>query len=56
MKTIEKISIDELDGKRFKIRLVEPIEEKKAILTHYLHNIKNVNEHEYQKDALQFLN
>ena len=56
MKTIEKISIDEFDGKRFKIRVVEPIEEKKAILTHYLHNIKNVNEHEYQKDALQFLN
>ncbi|MCX6721670.1 MAG: hypothetical protein NTY04_00540 [Candidatus Staskawiczbacteria bacterium] len=39
MKTKEKISIGEFDGKRFQIRLVEPKDEKKAVLTHYLHNI-----------------
>ena len=43
MKLKEKISIDEFDGKRFQIRLVEPVptNEKKAVITHYLHNIDN---------------
>jgi|GEM_PF-6203053 len=36
MKIVEKISIDEFDGKRFQIRLVEPNDNKKAVLTHYL--------------------
>ena len=36
----ERISIDEFDGKRYQIRLVEGIEEK-AVLTHYLHNYRN---------------
>ena len=43
MKTKEKISINEFDGKRFQIRLVEPNDENKAVLTHYLHNINNSN-------------
>ena len=37
----EKISIEEFDDKRYQIRLVEPLEEEKAVLTHYLHNIHN---------------
>lgn len=39
----EKISIDEFDGKRFQIRLIEPesVNESKAVITHYLHNIDN---------------
>lgn len=43
MKFKEKISIDEFDGKRFQIRLVEPnsSNQKKAVITHYLHNIDN---------------
>jgi DNA (cytosine-5)-methyltransferase 1 len=41
MKNRERISIDEFDGKRFQIRLVEPKADKKAVLTHYLHNIHN---------------
>ena len=32
MKTKEKISIDEFDGKRFQIRLVEPKGDNKAVL------------------------
>ena len=39
MKLKEKISIDEFDGKRYQIRLVEPNDNGKAVLTHYLHNI-----------------
>ena len=44
MKLKEKISIDEFDGKHLQIRLVEqvPTNEKKAVITHYLHNIDNV--------------
>jgi len=43
MKLKEKISIDEFDGKRFQIRFVEPntTNHKKAVVTHYLHNIDN---------------
>lgn len=43
MKLEEKISIQEFDGKRFLIRLVEPnlSNHKKAVITHYLHNINN---------------
>jgi DNA (cytosine-5)-methyltransferase 1 len=52
----EQISIDEFDGKRFQIRLVEPNNEKKAILTHYLHNINNGVSKHYKVDALTVLN
>jgi DNA (cytosine-5)-methyltransferase 1 len=55
MKTKEKISIDEFDGKRFQIRLVEPKADKKAVLTHYLHNIHNGVSKHYKKDALEVL-
>ena len=56
MKTKVKISIDEFDGKRFKIKLIEPKDNKKAILTHYLHNIHNGVSKHYKKDALEVLN
>lgn len=53
MKIKERISIDEFDGKRFQIRLVEPINNKKAVLTHYLNNIHNgVSEH-FKKEAFK---
>ncbi len=55
MKTEEKISIDEFDGKRFQIRLIEPKADKKAVLTHYLHNIHNGVSKHYKKDALKVL-
>lgn len=51
----EKISIDEFDGKRFQIRLIEPKSDKKAVLTHYLHNIHNGVSKHYKKDALKVL-
>ncbi|MHB8261648.1 MAG: DNA cytosine methyltransferase [Bacteroidia bacterium] len=55
MKLKEKISIEEIDGKRFKIRLIEPDDNKKAVLTHYLHNIHNGVSKHYKKDALKVL-
>lgn len=51
--TQQKISIEEFDGKKYQIRLVEP--EQKALITHYLHNVKNGVSRHYEKDALNFL-
>jgi DNA (cytosine-5)-methyltransferase 1 len=48
----ENVSIHEFDGKRFQIKLFEPKESKKAVLTHYLHNIDNGASKHYKKDAL----
>ena len=57
MKLKEKISIDEFDGKRFQIRLVEPVptNEKKAVITHYLHNIDNGVSKHFKKEALKYI-
>lgn len=51
--TQQKISIEEFDGKKYQIRLVEP--EQKALITYYLHNVKNGVSRHYEKDALNFL-
>lgn len=51
----EKISIEEFDDKRYQIRLVEPLEEEKAVLTHYLHNIHNGVSKHYKDQALSIL-
>lgn len=56
MKLKEKISIDEFDGKRYQVRLVEPNANGKAVLTHYLHNIHNGVSKYYKDDALEVLN
>lgn len=55
MKLKEQISITEFDEKRFKIRLVEPFENNKAVLTHYLHNIHNGVSKHYKKEALKVI-
>jgi len=53
MKLKKKISIDEFDGKRFQIRLVEPnlSNLKKAVITHYLHNIDNGISKHFKNEA-----
>lgn len=51
----EKISIEEFDNKKYQIRLVEPLDEGKAVLTHYLHNISNGVSKHYKNDALTVL-
>ncbi len=57
MKLKEKISIDEFDGKKFKITLVEAVSSnhKKAVITHYLHNLDNGIAHVFEPDALQYV-
>jgi DNA (cytosine-5)-methyltransferase 1 len=47
----EKISIDEFDGKKFKIRIVEPEDNRKAVVTHYLHNYRNGLSAHYKVEA-----
>jgi DNA (cytosine-5)-methyltransferase 1 len=51
----EKISIKEFDNKSYQIKLVEPLEEEKAVLTHYLHNIHNGVSKYYKDEALSIL-
>lgn len=51
----EKLSIEELDDKSYQDRLIEPLEEEKAVLTHYLHNINNGVSKFFQDQALTVL-
>lgn len=51
----ENISIDEFDGKKFKIRFVEEDDNRKAVLTHYLHNYRNGAKKHYEKEAKIYL-
>lgn len=51
----EKISVEEFDDKSYQIKLVEPLQEEKAILTHYLHNIHNGVSKYYKDEALSIL-
>ncbi|WP_260442430.1 very short patch repair endonuclease [Tannerella forsythia] len=43
MKFKEKIYLEAIDDKKFRVRLVEPENNKEAVLTHYLHNSKDDN-------------
>ncbi|MFK7059419.1 DNA (cytosine-5-)-methyltransferase [Flavobacterium oreochromis] len=56
MKMKETITIDEFDGKKFKIRFIEEEDNRKAVLTHYLHNFHNGVKKHYEKEALNYLN
>ncbi|MDP2159762.1 MAG: DNA cytosine methyltransferase [Flavobacterium sp.] len=53
----EKISIEEFDGKRFKIKIFEPesLNVKKAVITHYLHNIENGVAKHFKNEALKYI-
>lgn len=52
----EEISINEFDGKQYKVRLVEPNYDSKAVITHYLHNKDNGAAKYYEKDAKKYIN
>ena len=52
----EYISIEELDNKSYQVKIIDPLEEEKAVLTHYLHNIHNGVSKYYKEDALAVLN
>lgn len=49
----ESISLETLNDKTFKIRIVESENNNEAILTHYLHNNKNGVSQFYKKDAVK---
>ncbi|QXP60231.1 DNA cytosine methyltransferase [Olleya sp. HaHaR_3_96] len=49
----EKISIENFEDKKFKIRLVESKKDTEAAFTHYLHNHKNGVSKCYKPDALE---
>jgi DNA (cytosine-5)-methyltransferase 1 len=55
MKLKEKITIDDIGGQKFKIRVVEPDNNKKAIVTHYLHNYHNGVKKHYEKAAKEYI-
>jgi DNA (cytosine-5)-methyltransferase 1 len=55
MKIKEHISIDEFDGKKFKTKFDEAADNKKAVLTHYLHNIKNGVKAHFEQEATEYL-
>ncbi len=54
MNFTEKISLEEISGKRFKIRVIEPESNKDAVLTHYMHNHSNGTSKFYKKDAIEY--
>lgn len=57
MKTKESISIEEFDGKKFQIKIIEPISvnHKKAVITHYLHNLNTKVGKHFEKEALRYI-
>lgn len=55
MKLKEKITIDDFEGKKFRIKLVGPETNKSAVVTHYLHNFHNGVKKYYKKDAEKFI-
>jgi len=55
VKLKEKILIEEFYGKKFKIRIIEPFDNKLAVITHYLHNKENGISKFYKNDAYKFV-
>lgn len=50
----EKISLEKVFEKEYKIKLVEPKSNKEAVITHYLHNNKNGVSQFFKSDAIKF--
>jgi DNA (cytosine-5)-methyltransferase 1 len=56
LKIRERISFENLNNKRFKIRTIEEVNiEGEAAFTHYLHNHKNGVSRFYKDDAVQYI-
>ena len=55
MEVIENISLEEINGRIYKMQLIESIDYGKAALTHYLHNYRNGVKKHYEKDAISTL-
>ena len=54
MKLKEKISLEKVFEKEYKVKLVELESNKEAVITHFLHNSKNGVSQFYKKDAVKF--
>jgi DNA (cytosine-5)-methyltransferase 1 len=54
MKLIEKISLDKVFAKEYKIKIVELESNKEAVITHFLHNNKNGVSQFFKKDAIKY--
>jgi DNA (cytosine-5)-methyltransferase 1 len=52
---LDKISIEIFDNKKFNKHFVESEVNKKAVVTHYLHNYKNTIKAHFKKDAIQYI-
>lgn len=48
----ETINFENIDGKAFRLKIVEPNDSKSASFTHYLNNYKTRSSHFYKEDAL----
>ena len=55
MKLREKIEISDFDGKKIKIKLGDEIDNRKAIITHYLHNINNGATKGFKDEAIEYI-
>jgi DNA (cytosine-5)-methyltransferase 1 len=55
MKVIEKISIEEFDEKKFKLKFAEEDDNRKAVVTHYLHNYQNEIQEHFREEAQEYL-
>lgn len=51
----EKIVIDEIDGKKFQIRFVQEEDNRKAVITHYLHNFHNGVKEHFEEEAIEYI-
>ncbi len=49
---VENISIEEICGKKYRVRLVEASENGKAAFTHYIHNSKNSLKQKFKGSAI----
>jgi DNA (cytosine-5)-methyltransferase 1 len=54
MKLKEKISLEKVFEKEYKVKLVELESNKEAVITHYLHNNKNGVSQFFKKDAVKY--
>lgn len=54
MKLKEKISLEKVFEKEYKVKLVEPENNKEAVITHFLHNSKNGVSQFFKKDAVKY--
>lgn len=56
MKIKETISIEDFGDSKYKIRIIEPAENRRAIITHYLNNKSNGVTSKVKKEAINYIN